>query len=159
MGIDDRRQIKTIPALKELTKSWSLRCRRAVLHNELLYQIASVRTRRWTSANLMLVHRLRRWPNINPTFVKRLELAGCRHQAITLAAKVFSNAKGNRSVGTFFHYISKKNIAFFSNNAQHRRGPLELLSRKTCFVGLKKSVISDILSLVTDVTQNSERTL
>ena len=75
----------------------------------------------------------------------------------THSAKVFSNAKGNRSVGTFFHHISKKNIVFFSNKAQHLRRPLEL---ENLFYWIKtNSVKSDILSLVTDVTQNSGRAL
>ena len=72
-------------------------------------------------------------------------------------AKIFSDTKGNISVS--FIISQKKNIAFFSNNAQHLRGPLELLNRTTCFIGLKKSVKSDILSLVTNVSQNSGRAL
>ena len=59
-----------------------------------------------------------------------------------LAALSFFNAKGNRSVGNLFHYISNKNIDFFSNKAQHLRGALELLSRKTCVIGLKKNPLN-----------------
>ena len=52
----------------------------------------------------------------------------------TRSVKVFSNAKGNISVISYKSLI----IAFLSNTAQHLRGPLELLSRKTCFIGFKK---------------------
>ena len=33
-------------------------------------------TRRWTNADLMLAHRLRRWPNIKSALVQRLMFAG-----------------------------------------------------------------------------------
>ena len=33
-------------------------------------------TRRWTNADLMLAHRLRRWPNIKSALVQRLVFAG-----------------------------------------------------------------------------------
>ena len=33
-------------------------------------------TRRWPNIELMLVHRLRRWTNISPTFDQRLVFAG-----------------------------------------------------------------------------------
>ena len=79
------------------------------------------------------------------------------HISKTHSPKFFSNATGNKSVGNLFHYISKKNVAFFSNKAQHLRGPLELLSRKNLFYWIQKnSVKSVLLSLVTDVTQYSE---
>ena len=58
------------------------------------------------------------------------------------SVKVFPNAKGDISVGTFFHYILKKIIAFLSNTAQHLWGPLELLSRKTCFNCFEKSPLN-----------------
>ena len=35
-------------------------------------------TRHCTNDGFMLAHRLRRWPNINPTFVQRLVFAGTR---------------------------------------------------------------------------------
>ena len=35
-----------------------------------------VRTRRWPAAGLMLVHRLRRWPNIRPAAGQRLVFTG-----------------------------------------------------------------------------------
>ena len=35
-------------------------------------RIQPTRTRRLTNVGLMLVHRLRRWPNIKPALVKRL---------------------------------------------------------------------------------------
>ena len=82
------------------------------------------------------------------------------HILKTRSGKVFLSAKGDRSFGTFLHYISKKNIAFFSNKAQHLLGSLELLSRKNFFYRLQtNSVKSNILSLVTDVTQHSGRAL
>ena len=36
-------------------------------------------SRRWASAGLKLVHRLRRWPNFKPTLAQRLVFAGCMH--------------------------------------------------------------------------------
>ena len=35
-------------------------------------------TRRWANAGLMLVRRLRRWPNIEPTSAHRLVAAGSK---------------------------------------------------------------------------------
>ena len=45
-------------------------------------------TRRWTNAELMLSHRLRRWANINSALVQRLVLAGLMYPEIwSLRAK------------------------------------------------------------------------
>ena len=53
------------------------------------------------------------------------------------SAKVFSNAKGNRSAGNLFHYISKKNIAFFQIKLSISGGLWNCLVGKPALLELK----------------------
>ena len=50
-----------------------------ILACQLRYRGCTENTRHPTNAGLMLVHRLRRWPNINPTLVGCLVFADLRH--------------------------------------------------------------------------------
>ena len=40
--------------------------------------------RRWSNANLLLAHRLRRWANSKPALDQRLMFAGIRHITFTV---------------------------------------------------------------------------
>ena len=40
------------------------------------WESSPANTRRWANTDLMLVHRLRRWPNMKSAFVQRLVFAG-----------------------------------------------------------------------------------
>ena len=55
---------------------WSVHMFQPQWSRDHLWECFSANTRRWTNAGLMLGHRLRRWPNINTTLVRRLVFAG-----------------------------------------------------------------------------------
>ena len=77
------------------------RCRQwAKIKTELFLCFLGQQIIRWTNVGLMLSHRLRRWPNIKPTLVKRPPFAGI------LSLLCILSTEGNQYQNTVQYILS-----------------------------------------------------